>query len=116
MSHRCSRSKRAYSAMDPIYHVTTSTHWAEAQEVGEYVRSTGDQTLAEVGFIHCSFADQVPGILERFWGGGGHDVVVLTIDSAAVGPEVRVENGYPHIYGPLSVAAVAEVRPASEVA
>ncbi|HUQ39565.1 MAG TPA: DUF952 domain-containing protein [Acidimicrobiales bacterium] len=95
-----------------IFHLTSRQHWVEAEAAGSYVRSTVDSTLEEVGFIHCCTEDQIPGILERYWGGGDPDTVVLTIDPDAVGAEVKVENGYPHIYGPLPVSAVTDVRPA----
>jgi uncharacterized protein (DUF952 family) len=37
--------------------------------------------------------------------------VLLTIDPARVEHEIKVERGYPHIYGPLTVDAVIAVTP-----
>ncbi len=48
---------------------------------------------------------------------GRQGLVLLTIDPAAVGAEIRYENldggdeAFPHIYGALPLEAVAEVRP-----
>jgi uncharacterized protein (DUF952 family) len=45
---------------------------------------------------------------------------VLTIDPAAAGVELRVENtrggteGFPHLYGPLDPRAVVAVTPLAE--
>ena len=42
---------------------------------------------------------------------GRDDVVVLTIDEERLGCDVRVEDGFPHIYGELPLNAVVEVSP-----
>lgn len=94
----------------PIYHLALRPTWEAAQSGGTYQQSTVDRTLQEEGFIHCSFAEQVEGTAERYYG-DIDDVVLLTIDPTKVDAEVRVENGFPHIYGPLPVKAVVDVRP-----
>lgn len=72
-------------------------------------------TLDEVGFIHCSFADQVDGVARAVFA-GADGLVLITIDPSLVKAEVRYENLeggselFPHIYGPLNVDAVVEVR------
>ena len=38
------------------------------------------------------------------------DVVLLTIDERRLDAEVKVDGGYPHIYGPLPIDAVTDVR------
>jgi uncharacterized protein (DUF952 family) len=73
-------------------------------------------TLDEVGFIHCSRAEQVAGVAERFYR-GQTGLVLLTIDENLVGPEVRYEavpdsgERFPHVYGPLNTDAVVAVAP-----
>ena len=73
-------------------------------------------SLAEQGFIHCSFAEQVQATADAFFA-GRTDVVLLEIDPARLGAvEVRVEPagdpaGFPHLYGPLPVTAVVRVLP-----
>jgi uncharacterized protein (DUF952 family) len=69
-----------------------------------------DRSLEEEGFIHCSFADQVADTARRFYA-GRDDVLLLTIDPDSVPSEVKVEGGFPHIYGPLPRDAVIRVAP-----
>jgi len=99
-----------------IYHITTAADWAQAQQDGQYVRSTLDRTLAEEGFIHASQAGQVPLVASAYYQ-GVPDLVLLTIDTERVGSPIRYEQvpgqdlPYPHIYGPLNIDAVVEARP-----
>lgn len=95
-----------------LLHITTRAAWEEALAAGAYTTPT----LASEGFIHCSEPRQVARVAnERFRGREG--LVLLLIDPARVGPEVRYENTeggeelFPHIYGPLNPDAVARVLP-----
>jgi uncharacterized protein (DUF952 family) len=101
----------------PLYHLALAHEWAAAREHGAYERSTIGLSRAEVGFIHLSFAAQVQGTADRYYG-GADDVVLLKISPTLLDPaaaEVKVEpvgdDRYPHLYGPLPVHAVVEVRP-----
>ena len=101
---------------DPrIYHLALRDEWDAAATDGSYLRSTLGKSLDEVGFIHCSFADQVQTIADLVYA-GREDVVLLEIDPSAVVPAIRVEQAedateaFPHIYGPLSVAAVVGIH------
>ena len=92
-----------------IKHLAVAAEWEEAVAGGgPYRRSTLGRSLDEVGFIHCSFDEQVAATASLIYA-GRDDVVVLTIDEARLGCEVRVEDGFPHIYGPLRLEAVVEV-------
>ena len=99
--------------MGPIFHLTTAREWAEAVKAGWYRRSTRGHSLDEVGFIHCGFAHQVERIADFLYA-GEVTVLLLVIDPAGVAAEVRVENLdggeelFPHVYGPLPVAAVVD--------
>ena len=91
----------------------TLEDWAEFEAAGLSLQSTRDRTLAEEGFIHCSYTDQVEGTLQRFYG-DLDDVVVLTLDPERLDAEVieeAAEDGtlFPHVYGPLTIGAVVEV-------
>jgi uncharacterized protein (DUF952 family) len=103
-----------------IYHLAEPAHWAAAQDAGEYTWSTRGATLAEQGFVHCSLAHQVSGVARAVYP-DVPDLVLLTIDPDRVGAEVRFEPGepgepggpdYPHVYGPIPVAAVTAATPA----
>ncbi len=93
------------------FHLALRGEWDEAvARGGPYTRSSLGRSLEEEGFIHLSLAEQVDGTFERFYA-GRTDVVRLGIDPARLVPEVKVEGGFPHLYGPLDLAAVVEARP-----
>ncbi|MEL6892289.1 MAG: DUF952 domain-containing protein [Actinomycetota bacterium] len=98
---------------EPIFHAALPDDWAAAFEHGEYTTSTRGASLAEVGFIHASTRAQVEGVANRFYG-DVDELVLLTIDPLKVPHEIRweppapgIDELFPHIYGPLPIAAVA---------
>jgi uncharacterized protein (DUF952 family) len=100
-----------------IYHIAVRADWERALADGAYTRSTVDKTLAEEGFIHASQASQVARTANTYYRDVPGDLVLLVIDPARVGAEVRYEDvpgaelPFPHIYGPLNVDAVLAVVP-----
>ena len=78
--------------------------------------STIGRSLDDVGFIHCSFAQQVRGVADAYYRDRS-DVVLLSIDPSRVRAEIREETPpgsdelFPHIYGPLNLDAVEAVEP-----
>jgi uncharacterized protein (DUF952 family) len=64
------------------------------------------------GFIHCSQAEQVLAVANRYYR-GVPDLVVLWLDPSKVVAEIRWEPAlgevYPHIYGALNTDAVAAI-------
>ncbi|GGK67504.1 DUF952 domain-containing protein [Ornithinimicrobium pekingense] len=109
----------------PLWHLAELTHWQDALRTGTYDRSTRGATLAEVGFVHASWPEQLPGVAKVLYARVAEPLVVLEIDPGALeqaGVEVRVEPGdpqdpasplFPHLYGPLPVSAVTRTRPAA---
>jgi uncharacterized protein (DUF952 family) len=95
--------------MEPIFHITDAAQWYAAAATGVYTGSTRDKTLDEVGFIHCSFDHQVRPTAELIYRDATEPLVLLTIDPSRVDAEIRVEQEFPHIYGPLTVDAVIAV-------
>jgi uncharacterized protein (DUF952 family) len=94
-----------------IYHIASRADWQSAQKNGSY---TADSLAAE-GFIHCSKAEQVAGVAERFYA-GRRGLVLLVIDPQRLSSDLRYEAGsdkpdelFPHIYGPLNLEAVASI-------
>lgn len=87
-----------------IYHLAYATHWADAGET--YTHSTRGRTLADEGFIHCSTdLDQLHEVVTRYYADvDPTDLIVLHIDPT--GLDIRVEGGFPHLYGPLPRSAV----------
>jgi uncharacterized protein (DUF952 family) len=82
-----------------IFHITSREAWAAAADT----YWTGDEA-----FVHFSFASQVAGTAQRYYA-GVPGLIVLVVDEA--GLDVRVENGFPHLYEPLPVSSVVEIRP-----
>src|ERR1700761_6652376 len=100
-----------------IYHIARRADWERARADGEYTRSTVDKTLAEEGFIHASQASQVARTANKFYRDVAGDLVLLVIDPGLLRAEVRYEDvpgaelPFPHVHGPVNVAAVIEARP-----
>jgi len=88
-----------------IYHIVLPDVWAAFDT--ELYRA---KSLETEGFIHCSFADQLDGVIERYY--SGHDrVVVLEIDTERLMSRMIKEPStnkeiYPHIYGPINRNAI----------
>jgi uncharacterized protein (DUF952 family) len=103
--------------MKVLYHIAVADDWAQAQRDGEYRMSTRGRTLAAEGFIHASTAGQVIPAATAFYQDEHRDLLLLVLDPARVGAEIRWDEvpgsaePFPHIYGPLPVAAVREVIP-----
>lgn len=91
--------------------------WEQAKAEGEYRQSTIDSTLADVGFIHGSFADQVIDMVNRKYA-DQDNLMFLLVDPDKVKSEIKYETArsgragtFPHIYGALNVDAVyAEIQ------
>lgn len=89
-----------------LFHITTPGELARAERSG----AVAAPSLASEGFVHCCFRDQIAGVLERYFRGEG-ELALLEFDAHAVGV-VRVEappgasEGFPHVYGPLPLAAL----------
>ena len=96
--------------MTELWHLAERPEWAEAVRTGSYRRSTRGLSLAEVGFVHCSYPDQLAGVAAAFYADAG-DLVLLRIDPDRVPAVVRVEDGFPRIYGPIPVTAVTAAEP-----
>ncbi|NOT46150.1 MAG: DUF952 domain-containing protein [Acidobacteria bacterium] len=100
-----------------IYHIVLPEVWAAAKDKTFYEAAS----LAAEGFIHCSYADQLDGVVERYYS-GMEKVVILTIDankltSPLVSEPSTNNEAYPHIYGPINTDAVtqAETRAVASV-
>lgn len=99
-----------------LLHLALCDEWERAIAAGgPYDRSTIGVSLAEEGFIHCSFPDQVAATAERYYA-GRDDVVVLVVDPDRLDAAIRVEDlggtgvEFPHVYGPIPLAAVVAVE------
>ena len=102
---------------EPLVHIAFVADWDAAQRTGVYEQSTIGRTLADVGFIHCAFPPQVDDVFARYYADVRDPLCLLTIDPEQLDAPIVVEDlfdtgeWFPHIYGPLPVSAVVEVRP-----
>jgi uncharacterized protein (DUF952 family) len=103
--------------MAEIFHLADRRIWEDTRASGgPYTMSTRDLTLEQEGFIHCSAdLDQVGAVLNRFYADIKDQLVLLVIDPARLEDELKYEPAgdelFPHLYGPLPLDAVIEVRP-----
>jgi glutathione S-transferase len=96
--------------MRPIYHLVLRHLWER-----DPCRPFEAASLADEGFIHCSYAEQVARSANRFYT-DATDLLLLTIDTTRLSSPLREElagNGalFPHIYGPINRDAVTSAVP-----
>lgn len=92
-----------------IYHIVTPESWDQQKDLNLYEHAS----LASEGFIHCSYAEQIDGVLGRYYK-GVEKVVILTIDPALLMSELVEEPStggeiYPHIYGKINRDAIVDI-------
>ena len=95
-----------------IYKICTQNEWRHFGAAGEFAGSPDD---LRDGFIHLSGPDQVARTAAKFFT-GRTDLILLAIDPARLGNSLRWEPSasgtiYPHVYGPLPMAAVVASTP-----
>lgn len=93
-----------------IYHIVLPETWATFDGKDFYEA----ESLHTEGFIHCSFAEQIEGVLGRYYQ-GVDKVLILTIDSEKLTSELVNEPStnneiYPHIYGQINRDAIVEIK------
>ena len=99
-----------------LFHIVADEAWRQAQADGELRPAS----LAEEGFVHCSFQAQLAGTLQRHFP-GPDGLLVLSVDPALLDAPIHVEDSYgsgqafPHVYGPIPAAAVTAVAPARDL-
>ncbi|MFC7547478.1 DUF952 domain-containing protein [Plantactinospora sp. GCM10030261] len=95
-----------------IYKLLTVDEWDRAKVTGRYEGSADD---LRDGYLHFSTAEQVVETAERVFA-GQTGLTMLAVDPDRVHAELRWEPSrggalFPHLYGPLPVAAVRAEYP-----
>ncbi len=95
--------------MRTIYHLVLRRFWEKNAD-----QPYRHDSLAREGFIHCSFAEQLPWVANRFYA-EAEDLLLLHIDPERLASPLREEpcdtgEIFPHIYGPLNRDAVMKVE------
>ena len=94
----------------PLFHLALAEDWRVARTEGAYRISTRGMRLNDVGFIHCSWEQQVQATFQRFYA-DADNVLLLRIDPSQLTAPLRadaVPTGelFPHLYGELPLNAV----------
>lgn len=93
-----------------IYKICPAPLWAEAQARGAFLGAPVD--LAD-GYIHFSTAGQARETAQKHFAGQA-DLKLIAVATDALGAALKWEPSrggalFPHLYGPLPLAAVASV-------
>ena len=97
-----------------IYHIVLPEKWETVKHNSSYAA----ESLETEGFIHCSYDDQLKGVIERYYS-DAPELVILKLDIGKLTSKLVSEPStggevYPHIYGPINLDAVVEVRTRSD--
>ena len=97
--------------MTTIYKILRIAEWNSFQAAGQLDGSPDD---LRDGFIHFSSEEQVAGTMAKYFAGEA-EVVILTVPAEPLGDALRWEasrNGalFPHLYRPLLLEEVSDVR------
>lgn len=98
-----------------LFHIATRADWESARREGSYTISTHGRALAEEGFIHTAYRNQVASVFRERFREVPEPLVLLTIEAERLTSpweeETRDGVSYPHIHGPLNTDAVRHVSP-----
>lgn len=98
--------------MNIIYCLTPASYWATFADKTEYI----PRDYEEEGFIHATKGDDLLyKVANRVYHNFNEELLLLVIDEKRVTSEIKYEqakdgNLYPHIYGPLNMDAIADVK------
>ncbi len=100
--------------MTRVFKILTRQQLAEAQSAGSFNGSPDD---LRDGFIHLSTAEQVAGTLQKHFA-GRNDMLLAEIDIAPLFDSIKWELSrnnqlFPHLYAPLPLTAISDVREVS---
>jgi uncharacterized protein (DUF952 family) len=95
---------------DDVLHIASPAEWDAARAA----REIRPASLGSEGFVHCSTRAQLSITLARHFRGAG-ELVLLVLDTAALGDALRWDESrpgetFPHVYAPIPVGAVAAVE------
>lgn len=93
-----------------IYHIVLPEVWESFKEKEDYEA----ESLHTEGFIHCSFAEQLDGVLQRYYS-NAEKVLILSLDTEKLSSKLVKEPStnneiYPHIYGKINKSAIVEIK------
>jgi uncharacterized protein (DUF952 family) len=95
-----------------VFKIVATDEWRAAVAAGAFAGAAVDRAD---GYIHLSAAEQAPETAAK-WFAGRDDLILVAVDPAALGAELRWEASrggalFPHLYAPLPMSAVVWSRP-----
>ena len=92
-----------------IYHIVLHETWAKFKDKAFYEA----ESLQTENFIHCSFAEQIEAVLERYYK-GADTVLILHIEPKLLTAQLIEEPStggeiFPHVYGKINREAIVEI-------
>ena len=95
-----------------VYKICPEALWREAERAGAF---HGSEIDLRDGYIHFSAAGQIAETAARHFA-GERDLVLVSVDAARLADRLKWEPSrggalFPHLYGPLELAAVRRVDP-----
>jgi uncharacterized protein (DUF952 family) len=98
-----------------IYKICTEDVWRQAQAARRF---SGTPVDVRDGFIHFSTAAQLAETAAKHFA-GAPGLILVAVDADALGAELKWEtsrggDAFPHLYGPLPLAAVRWARPLAD--
>jgi len=93
--------------MNIIYHLTHADYWHNLDPAAPYLPAD----FEDDGFIHCTRGlDLLLQVANTFYRDAPGEFLLLVIDEIRVLAEVKYENCFPHIYGPLNREAIVAIH------
>ena len=93
-----------------IYHIVLPEVWETFKNQNFYYA----ESLQTEGFIHCSFAEQIAPVLDRYYK-TAEKVLILHLDTDKLTSKLVEEPStnneiYPHIYGQINTDAIVKIE------
>ena len=93
-----------------IYHIVIPETWEQFKNEPFYEA----ESLAIEGFIHCSYRNQLPEVLDRYYK-DAKSVLILHLNPNLLTSELISEPStnretYPHIYGKINRPAIVHIE------
>ena len=93
-----------------IYHIVLPEVWEKFKDQPFYEH----ESLEQEGFIHCSYRNQLDGVLERYYKDEKR-VLIQHIRTARLISDIIAERStraevYPHIYGKINQTAIVNTE------
>ena len=102
-----------------MYHLAWESDWQQSAREGKYYPAS----LETEGFVHATREpEKVVEVANLFFSEERtEELLLITLDESRVGAPVKDEDPgvghrFPHIYGPINLAAVLDIRPMHRVA